>query len=136
MAVFAHRSPWWRRRECRRSGHRSSELHVARAAGLVASCRDLPRLIAGGNQPLREADIILGEEKHSEPAIDRWVSINDGSHVVDRLDDELGQVVRWRRFAGEEKGAWKVSPLRLKLIIQDFLGKGYRSSVKNGLCQS
>src|SRR6267142_7121564 len=92
------------------------ELHVARAAGLVASRRDLLRHIAGGNQPLCEADVILGEEEHFEAATNLRVSIDDGSYVVDQLDDEFGQVVCWRRFAGEEKGArWY---LQMRVIAQ------------------
>src|SRR5262245_32608571 len=81
------------------------ELHVARATGLIARRRDLLGYITGGNQSLRKTDVILGEEQHFKTATDGWVRVDDGRHIVDQLDDELGQVVGRRRLAGEEKGA-------------------------------
>ena len=39
------------------------ELHVARAAGLVARGRDLVGDIAGGDQPLGEGNAVVGQEE-------------------------------------------------------------------------
>ena len=39
------------------------ELHVARAAGLVAGGRDLVGDVAGGDQPLGERDVVLGQKQ-------------------------------------------------------------------------
>jgi hypothetical protein len=65
------------------------ELHVARAAGFVARRRDLLRHVAGGNQLLRQADFILGQEEDLESAADGGVGVDDAGHVADQLNDEL-----------------------------------------------
>src|SRR5207244_2117032 len=81
------------------------ELYVTRAAGFKAVRLDLFRDVTGGNQPLREADVVLGQEQDLETATDRRVSVNDAGHVADQLDDKLSQPVGRRRLASKEAGA-------------------------------
>ena len=49
-----------------RQGAVHHELHVAGAAGLEAGRGDLLGNVAGGNQPLGQADVVLGQEEDLE----------------------------------------------------------------------
>ena len=80
------------------------ELHVARTAGFVAGGRDLLRDVAGGDEPLGQADAVVGQEDHFDPPPDQRVAVDGPGDVVDELDDQLGQPVRRRGLAGEEEG--------------------------------
>ena len=79
------------------------ELHVAGAAGFVAGGRDLVGDIAGWDQPLGQRDAVFGQEHHFEPAAHRRIAVDRAGKIVDELDDELGQLIGRRRFAGEEE---------------------------------
>ena len=59
-----------------RQGAVHHELHVARAAGLVTGGRDLVGDIAGGDQPLGERDVVLGQEQDLEPAAHQRVAVD------------------------------------------------------------
>jgi hypothetical protein len=50
----------------------------------------LLRHVTGGNQPLRQTNVVLGQEKNFESAADRWVGVDDAGDVTDQLNDELG----------------------------------------------
>ena len=79
------------------------ELHVARAAGLVAGGRDLLGDVAGRDQPLGERDGVVRQELDPELAADVRVVVDHGADVVDQLDDELREPVRRGRLAGEQE---------------------------------
>ena len=77
------------------------ELHVARAAGLVAGGRDLLGDVAGRDQPLGQGDGVVRQEDDPELAADVGVVVDHGADVVDQPDDELGEAVRRGGLAGE-----------------------------------
>jgi len=79
------------------------ELHIARAARLVAGGRDLIGDIGGRDQTLGERDVVVGQEHDFEPAARHRIAIDGGGQVVDEFDDQLGEVVGRCRLACEEK---------------------------------
>ena len=79
------------------------EFHVAGAAGFVTRGRDLVRDIAGGNQTLRERNVVFRQEQHLQSSSHGGIAVDGAGKVLDKLDDELGQPVRRRCLAREEK---------------------------------
>ena len=88
-----------------RQGAVHHEFHVARAAGLVTRRGNLVGNIARRNQALGQRDIVFGQEKHLDFSARHGVAVNGARQVVDELDDDFGQVICGRRFAGEQKCA-------------------------------
>ena len=86
-----------------RQGSVHHELHVARAAGLVAGRRNLVGDIGGRNQPLGKRHAVFRQEHDLESSADDRISVDGAGQIIDELDDDLGQVVGRRRLAGKEK---------------------------------
>ena len=78
------------------------QLHVAGAGRLQPGGGDLLRHIGGGNDHLRQADIVVGNEHHLQQPAQRRVVVDHVRHVVDQLDDQLGAAIAGGRLAGED----------------------------------
>ena len=68
------------------------ELHVARAAGLVAGGRDLIGHVAGRNQPFGERHIVLGQKQDLDSAAHRRVAVDGLARLLMNL---MMTLARW-----------------------------------------
>ncbi len=103
------------------------EFHVARATRLVAGGGDLFRDVAGGNQPLGQGDIVLGEEINLELRAGRGIGIDHRADIVDQLDDQLGQRIGRRRLAREEEGPRR--HVQLGIVAQSIIENDYMQNI-------
>ena len=69
------------------------ELHVRGAAGLRAGSGDVLRDVGGGDDDLRQRDVVVGQERDLQMLTDIGVAVDDLRDVVDELDDRLGAEV-------------------------------------------
>ncbi len=81
------------------------ELHVPGARGLHPRQGDLLRDVGGREDALGQRDAVVGQKDHLDPPGHGGVVVDDGGHVVDQLDLQLGRGVARRRLAGEDEGA-------------------------------
>ncbi len=81
------------------------QLHVAGARGLGAGGGDLRREFGSRNDVAGSGDVIVGYEDHLEALAHCGIVVDDVRHVVDELDDQLGDGIAGRRLAGEDHGA-------------------------------
>ena len=86
------------------------QLHVAGARSLHAGGGDLLRQIGAGDDRLGEADAVIRQEHHLEPAGDIRVAVDELGHIAGELDDELGLDVARRRLPAEDLDAGASSP--------------------------
>ncbi len=91
------------------------QLHVAGAGGFHARGRNLFGQVGGGNDHLREADIVVRQERDLQAPGDHRIVVDDVGDVVDQLDDQLGVAIARRRLAGEDFHARH--PVALRLVL-------------------
>jgi len=86
-----------------RQGAIHHELHVAGAARLIPGGRNLLRHIARRDQPFSNRDAIVRQKNYFKPTPRGRIGVDGRREIVNEFDDELGQMVRRRRFAREEE---------------------------------
>src|SRR5205814_2650856 len=76
----------------------------------------------GGNDDLREADIVVGEERNFQPSGNDGIVVDYFCDVVDQLDDQLGVAVTRRGLASEYFHSRHPVALRLVLdrVIESY----------------
>ncbi len=95
------------------------ELHVAGAGGFHTRGGNLLGQIRGRNDHLGEADIVIRDEHHFEPADGVRVAVDDFGDVIDQLDDQLGIAIARCRLAGEDFDARH--PVALRLVLDGVI---------------
>src|SRR5215469_15138571 len=88
-----------------RQGSIHHEFHIARAAGLVAGGRDLVGNVRSGDQPLRERNVVIGQEDHFETTACHRIAVDRAGQVIDQFYYQLGEVISGCRLASKEEGA-------------------------------
>ena len=94
------------------------KFHVAGAGGFGARQRDLFGDIGGGDDDLRQADAIVGDEDDFDQVVDAAIVVDDVRHVVDEVDDFLRRVVGACCFTGEDEDARHPFTMR---VFQDLV---------------
>src|SRR4029453_1792758 len=68
------------------------------------------------------------QEKNLESTTDRRISVNCSGKIIDELDNDFSQLIRRRRFAGEEESSWRY--LQIRLVAQPVVKHNDTERVK------
>ena len=99
------------RADCERTVQ--GKLHVAGAGSFHSRRRNLLGQVGGGNDLLRQTDIVIGQENDPQEIANEGIAIDDLGHIIDELDDQLCLRVVRRRFPGEYLHPRYPIPIRL-----------------------